>query len=397
MRFLRAPLACLVSIAAGLTPLQAQHAPGTPAPHLAKADESVQIAQGRVTLTQPAGWQSISAGEAAPGLWVSLFFAPRLPNGAVAQCTILVDTRPWTKGSNVVPPEMRQKAQWSTEDWKRHFHGPFESVDILQTKAWSASGMRVQQVSMTASARKWNDNTPRHVKIEERSYLSADGAVQVNCAARTPDPAAVSSVYRSSRADFTKVFDSVHVQLGLSASSGSAAAGKEREGHTLYIFPSGAQGVWIPTGWRVSEAPAQPSTMSLRLLAPSNEQGEPVNCLINLIDAAGRLVLNAGEHAPLWAEATWRDWLKSSSEALEFLERSGVNIANQAAQRAVYKFDGTHAVFKYNVAQTRMHLTPSHVWMLTCVASGQTAEQAAALYKRSLPAMDGIMGSFYAD
>ncbi len=397
MRFLRAPLACLVSIAAGLTPLQAQHAPGMPVPHLAQTDEPVQIAQGHVRLTQPAGWQRISAGEVAPGLWVSLFLAPRLPNGAVAQCTITVDTRPWTKGSNAVPPEMRQKAQWSTEDWKRHYQSPFESVDILQTRAWSVSGMRVQQVSMTASARKWNDTTPRHVKMEERSYLSADGVVQVSCAARSSDPAAVASVYRSSRADFTKVLDSVRVQFRLPASSGSAAIRKEREGYTLYIFPSGAHGVWIPNGWRVSEAPAQPSTMSLRLLAPSNEQGEPVNCLINLSDAAGRLALNAGERAPLWPEATWRDWLKSYSETPEFLERSGVNVANQAAQRAVYKFDGPHAVFKYNMAQTRMHLTPSHVWMLTCIASGQTAAQAAALYERSLPAMDGIMGSFYAD
>jgi hypothetical protein len=62
MRFARAPLTCLVLVTAGLTPLRAQHAPDTPAPHFAKTDESVQVAQGLVTLTQPAEWQSISAG-----------------------------------------------------------------------------------------------------------------------------------------------------------------------------------------------------------------------------------------------------------------------------------------------------------------------------------------------
>ena len=397
MRFSRAPLACLVFSAAGLAPLQAQQAPGTPIPYLAKADESVQVAQGRVTLTQPAGWQRISANEMTPGLWVSLFFAPDLSDGATAQCTILVDTRQWTEGSNVLPPKLRQKAQWSAEDWKQQVQSPFESVDILQTKAWSVSGVRVQQVLMTASARKWSDTTPRHVKREERSYLSADGVVQVSCAARSPEAAAVSSVYRRMQATFAKVLDSVQVQLRSPASSGSAAARKEREGQALYMFPSGAHAVWVPTGWRVDEAPAQPSMMSLRLLAPSNEQGEPVNCLFNLSDAAGRLVLNAGERAPLWPEATWRGWLKAYSEAPEMLDRSGVKVANQAAQRAVYKYDGPHAVFKYNMAQTRIHLAPAHVWMLTCIASGRTARQAADLYQRSLPVIEGIMDSFYAD
>jgi len=397
MRFLRASFACLALITAGLTPLQAQQAPGTPVPHLAKTDESIQIARGRVTLTQPAGWQSVSAGEVAPGLWVSLIIAPRLSDGAVAQCTVLVDTRPWTKGSNVVPPDMRKKAQWSPEDWKRHYQSPFESVDILQTKGWPVSSMRVQQVLMTGSARKWSDSAPRYVKIEERSYLSADGVVQVSCAARSSDPAAVAAVYRRSQSGFAKLFDKVQVKLDAPASGASAAVVKEREGHTLHMFPDGAHGIWIPTGWRVSETPSQPSMMSLRLLAPSNEKGEPVNCVINLSDAAGRLVLNAGERAPVWNEATWRGWLKAYSETPELLERSGVNVANQAAQRAVYKFNGTHAVYKNNMAQTRIHLSPAHVWMLTCIASGQTAAQAAALYNRSLPAIDGILGSFYAD
>jgi hypothetical protein len=332
----------------------------------------------------------------APGPWISLFFAPRLPDGGTAQCSVLVDTRPWKKDSNVVPSDLRQKGQWSTNDWKRHYQGSFESVNILQTSAWADSNVRVQQVLMTASARKWNDNTPPHVKVEERSYLSADSVVQVSCAARSFDPVAVDSVYRRSQAAFSKIFDSVRVQR-LPANSGSAAVRGEREDHTVYMFPDGAHAMWIPPGWQVRETPAQPSMMSLRLLGPSNGQGEPVNCLINLSNAAGRLALNTGERAPLWSEATWRDWLKAYSEAPEILERSGVSVAKQAAQRAVYKFSGTHAVFKYNMAQTRMHLTPAHVWMLTCIASGKTADQAAALYQRFLPAIDGIMGSFSAD
>lgn len=234
MRFACIPLACLVLFVASLTPLRAQQGPGTPAPHLAHTDESVQIAQGHVMLTRPAQWQSVSMGQMAPGVWSSLLLAPRVADGAVAHCTVFVDTRPWVKDSKIMPPDMRQKAQWSTEDWKRYYQGPYESVNILQTKAWSVSGVRVQQVLMTASARKSNDNMPPNVKMEGRSYLSADGVVHVACAARSFDPVAVASVYRDSQEAFSKVFDSVRVQMRLPA--GASAVRKEREDHTpLYV------------------------------------------------------------------------------------------------------------------------------------------------------------------